>query len=561
MSAADLIPATLVRPALIRTLRAVRMCLLSGFAVSVVSGISGCREPSLLKPRPLLEEKLSTVPLVLPGTPLASHQLDFGYSAQPTAPDMAWKQWLLQLNEPPLVSCTPGPRLSAELQQALSDQAAPWLNWLKTQANKDDATAQTVLGMVMTDGTLIKSQSLAGHAWLEKAAAKGGSGAGYPAWELVRQTLGCGSGEGPQPRSPYSSQIVAQYQSSPVELDKWLTLAASQNVGHALEINARLLRDGKGLVQNLPAAQKQFQILAQNKDLALDVRINALTNAGLMEWFGQGGAVNQNKARSQWKSAVELASGGSNNNHKEQADAGLPAYLLGLSLTRQPEQQKPLFIQAGMKQVPGALNQLGLLLWDEQEYTTSATYFEKGQAHGDSFATYNLGLCYYTGKGRTPSAHRAMVALMNGVLAGDRNALRLAGFLYWQGPESVPVNVTKARYYFTRAAEQGDLYSHYALGVIYGVGQGVSRDLASAWSHLALAAAWGLPEAASLRDMVAQPMDELQKEWARHQAQTLFDSCRRGHCYLSIDRQPTAITRMLNAAKKGEVKPASSTQG
>ncbi|WP_281647501.1 tetratricopeptide repeat protein [Parendozoicomonas sp. Alg238-R29] len=484
-----------------------------------VAGVQlfGCvGDQTVVIPKPLLEEQINTVPLLYPGAPLAEHSLGGVRVNKSESNQQAWNDWLMWLKEPPLVKqLTPLNISSGNLEQ-LRIVFEDWLQWLNKQANDDNVVAQVSVGMLQQADVLHSETNDSGQFWLSKAAAKGN---GFAAWQLARSLLQDSSVNGPARKV------------DPAVLEKWLLLAAEKNIPQAPVALARLNRDGFSLVQNVSKSRQWYEELtAQNKKR--EVRINAWQNLGLMDWFGIGKKANETSAVAHWKRAIDF--------NDPQA-----AYLTALSKTGLDVNTREHYLKlATRKGIYQAYNQLGLSRWSQKEYTSAVSWFEYGDKVGDAKATYNLGRCYFEGLGRSPNAHKALINLYHAAGAGRTDANRLVGFLFWQGAEGGPVDFKKARQFFSSAAGDGDLYSLYALGLIYGVGQGVPRDLIVAWSNFSVVAAWGFHEAATLRDLVASHMTEAQREAGRSRAQTLFDNYRQLDVIQEITRQipPVAVS-------------------
>lgn len=75
----------------------------------------------------------------------------------------------------------------------------------------------------------------------------------------------------------------------------------------------------------------------------------------------------------------------------------------------------------------------------EQSYSKAAYWWEKAAEQGDSYAQYNIGVCYNEGEG-------------------------------------VEQSYSKAAYWYERAAEQGHSNAQYNIGVCYDEGKGVEQS-------------------------------------------------------------------------------------
>ncbi len=461
-------------------------------------------------PEPLLEDVVASVPLLFPGIPQASHSLELA-----DRPDESYRAWIRWLKEDLLPASVTPLEVSSTERDFLDYASRHWLPWLQQQSDQGDISSQIMLAMLLLQnlvpGKKRGQEWSEGLLWLDRAAA---SGNGFAAWHRALLMLDTTAGV------------------DAVRLDKLLHQAA--RTGNALVFLslARLYRDGDRLVQNREQAVEWFLKLeqdARDQHLSNEARVNL----GLMVWFGIGIKQDRTEAEKKWKMAAANGSGPA-------------AYLAALATGYTAENNKQTLLkQAVTAQVIEGFNQQGLLFWNKGNYIQAAARFDLGHQAGDDLATYNMGLTYYTGKGRTPDPHKALVMFSEAAARGNRHALRLQGFLLWQGSGQVTASYSKARDIFMRAASMGDLYSYYALGIMAAIGQGEPRDLVTAWSHLALVAAWGVSEAATLRDIVVEKMTEQQKSVARKQAQVLFDNCRNMSVYLDIERQSSTIRGAL----------------
>ncbi|MCL6271098.1 sel1 repeat family protein [Sansalvadorimonas sp. 2012CJ34-2] len=479
-------------------------CLMSVVIFAGLIILAGCSsKPKVVLPESLLEEQLESVPLVFPGFPVASHSLDTKES-----PRESWRSWIQWLNEFPLPSpVAPVPLVEID-QQSLHKAGAVWIPWLKGKADQGDITAQVVMGLMRQQGGFAEINRKDGIHWLDKAASGGNS---FAAWQRAL------------------TMLHDQNHKDAVQLDKLLNQAVQEKNGYAELVLARLYRDGNRLVQDVVNSEKWYRkVLQQSSNKAL--QNNSRLNIGLIEWFGIGRKRNTLAAVKEWK---------------QSAEAGDARGALLAALGQSDGESEALLKQAASAGISLAFNQFGLMNWKQENYLPAASLFDKGHQKGDLLASYNLSVAFYSGNGRPPNFHKALVMMSEPAARGDRNARRLQGFLYWQGPGPVAVSYTKARKAFTDAADQGDLYSYYALGLMAAIGQGEPRDLVTAWANLAVVAAWGVPEAATLRDIVVGKMTDQEQAVARKRAQTLFDNCKTKAVYLDVDRQSSPVKATL----------------
>ena len=102
---------------------------------------------------------------------------------------------------------------------------------------------------------------------------------------------------------------------------------------------------------------------------------------------------------------------------------------------------------------------------------------------------------------------------------GDAYAQWRIGVMYRNG-EGVPKNSVKAAEWFRKAAEQGDADAQWRLGFAYAHGEGVPKDKVQAYMYYSLASATN-SDVAELRDILAKRMtgdqiakaQRLTREW------------------------------------------------
>ena len=99
---------------------------------------------------------------------------------------------------------------------------------------------------------------------------------------------------------------------------------------------------------------------------------------------------------------------------------------------------------------------------------------------------------------RTPTPYtdeETINLLLKRVDSGDAEGINNLGFYYSVGMNGLPQDDKKALTLFHRAAELGNITSHYNIGNVYRLGKGVGRDMKKAEHYYELAAMRGLVEA------------------------------------------------------------------
>ena len=77
-----------------------------------------------------------------------------------------------------------------------------------------------------------------------------------------------------------------------------------------------------------------------------------------------------------------------------------------------------------------------------------------------------LGVIYYNGKGVPQDYKKAVYWYTKAAEQGNVNAQWSLGFMYYYG-EGVPQDYQKAFYWYTKAADQGNTDAQFYLGFMY----------------------------------------------------------------------------------------------
>jgi TPR repeat protein len=149
-----------------------------------------------------------------------------------------------------------------------------------------------------------------------------------------------------------------------------------------------------------------------------------------------------------------------------------------------------------------------------QDYTQAASWYQKAAEKGDVDAQRDLGELYATGGVMKPA---------NGPAVGG-----VYGAIRDDGGGSFPKDYASAAIWWRKAAEQGDEYAQYRLGILYDNGQGVPQDYAEAYFWYSIASA-KVPNYSRSRDDAAsnltktvllQTQERARKWFEDHPAQT-----------------------------------------
>ncbi len=373
--------------------------------------------------------------------------------------------------------------LPAEAREDVYHGFADVLPVLEQQAATGDQTAQLVLGLACLRGGLLPLNPSRGTALLQQVADKGNC---LAAWRLAVNLF---------PKN--SDQAVYR-----------LRQAAECGYQPARTLLGLLYRDGQRVSIQYEQARYWLSLGAAQGST------EAAANLGLMQYFGIGGIQSREQALNSWRLA---------------AGTGEPraAYWLGIDAASQASADSLLLAKQYYRQaipaVKPAWNQLGIMSVRSNRGSDAAEWFEKGATSGKgALAAYNLGCQWHLGKGVPKNDLQAKEWLQLAVNQKLRQAQRLQGYLMWKNSRGSS-DYTVAAGLLEAATEQGDIYSLYLLGVMRATGQGLARDFSQAYIRFSVAAAYGSPQAASLRDAVGRQLSSDDLQGAQRRAQQLYD--------------------------------------
>jgi TPR repeat protein len=165
---------------------------------------------------------------------------------------------------------------------------------------------------------------------------------------------------------------------------------------------------------------------------------------------------------------------------------------------------------------------LGYLYHIEKKYSKSRIYLKLAAEENDTWALFQLGHNHQSGIGATKNGR------------------------------TLPIDLTKARQYYKRAAKQGLAIAQYTLGMFYKQGTGVDKDLSRAMDYFMLAANQQWPEAENALG------DIYYDEWwaEKVKAEKLAEKIRwtSGSERSSLQRQLDDCNRHMDKTKKDVVK-------
>ena len=139
----------------------------------------------------------------------------------------------------------------------------------------------------------------------------------------------------------------------------------------------------------------------------------------------------------------------------------------------------------------GALNNLGTIHSDHNskyfDVNRATECFKKAAKYEDEVGIYNYANRLIDGKGARKNVKQGIKLLIKSAELGYSSAMERLGDIYYQGV-IVQSDYTLALKWFQEAAGHKKLGAFFSLGLIYGDGRGVEKDLTRAIEYLASAA-------------------------------------------------------------------------
>jgi len=115
-------------------------------------------------------------------------------------------------------------------------------------------------------------------------------------------------------------------------------------------------------------------------------------------------------------------------------------------------------------------------------------WFKSASEAGDAGAQHELAICLMLGYLGPSDAAGASYWFHKAAEGGDAESQKNVGLEYEEGTDGKAKNLAEAARWFRKAADQGNSTAQQELGVLYATGEGVPRDLLSAYEWCALAA-------------------------------------------------------------------------
>ena len=454
--------------------------LFPGFCIAFLLLLTACSNK--LRPEyigePGINDLLATAGVMRPSTSVLSHGLTCTGSVESCYREALklFPVWQLPAVDQPLV-------LSDESRDVVYHGFADVLPVLEQKAVSGDRTAQLILGLACLRGGLLPVNLNRGTVLLRQVADEGDC---LAAWRLAVNLF---------PKN--SDQAVFR-----------LRQAAECGYQPARTLLGLLYRDGQRVSIQYEQARYWLNLGAAQGGA------EAAANLGLMQYFGIGGIRSREQALNSWRLAAS-------------AGESRAAYWLGLDEAAQSSGDSLLLAKQYYRQaIPAvklAWNQLGVMALRSNRGKDAVEWFEKGATTGkDALAAYNLGCLWHLGNGVSKNDLQAKEWLQLSVDQQLRQAQRLQGYLIWKHSKG-STDYTAAANLLEASSGQGDIYSLYLLGVMRATGQGLARDYSQAYIRFSVAAAYGSPQAASLRDAVGRQLSSEGLQSAQRQAQLLYE--------------------------------------
>ena len=123
--------------------------------------------------------------------------------------------------------------------------------------------------------------------------------------------------------------------------------------------------------------------------------------------------------------------------------------------------------------------QKGKAYYDKKQYSEAVPWFREAAEQGHAEAQYNLGECYYNGRGVTKGWIQAVAWYRKAAEQGYADAQSRLGNCYFIG-WGVTKDYTQSAAWYRKVAEQGNAEAQSRLGWCYQHGEGVAKDYVQA---------------------------------------------------------------------------------
>jgi uncharacterized protein len=171
----------------------------------------------------------------------------------------------------------------------------------------------------------------------------------------------------------------------------------------------------------------------------------------------------------------------------------------GRGATKDPVQANAYFKKAAELNSPTGQLYYGYALEDgsggvAQDKKAACNMYLRAADNDHVDAMFSVGLCYFQGRAQSQwskDGEKAMMWMQRSADKGSGIAAQYAGEMYRDGLVGISENKAKARVWFQKGAELGNMNSQASIGLMYAIGDGGSRDLRQARFWWEKAAAQG----------------------------------------------------------------------
>lgn len=143
------------------------------------------------------------------------------------------------------------------------------------------------------------------------------------------------------------------------------------------------------------------------------------------------------------------------------------------------EERKAILIEMAEKNEFAQMT-LGVVCEKNKEYKQAIVWFTKAGEQGNGEAWYTIGNFYMEGLGVDRDPKKGFEYWLRGADYGDVNAMTMVGNIYSGGFGIVDIDVYKAFKYYKMSAELGCSTGQFHLGECYQKGIGVGKNLTEA---------------------------------------------------------------------------------
>ena len=155
----------------------------------------------------------------------------------------------------------------------------------------------------------------------------------------------------------------------------------------------------------------------------------------------------------------------------------------------------------------------------DRDMQEAARWFARAAERGFAPSQYSLGSLYEKGLGVSRDVGKAKALYRDAAEKGNARAMHNLAVVNATGGEGEAADLAAATRWFLEAAALGVKDSQFNLGILYGQGMGVPRNLAESYKWFSVAARTGDKDAIAKRNEVSAAMDPAALKAARKAAE------------------------------------------